>query len=403
MLTESVLDTLVQRMVSPSATDTKGGVEGDNSQMPTPPQTPITPPPLCLLSPSTSSESRETEPLEGIQQLSQDAEVPSTVVSLSTSFHPAADHCGGLAPDLVLLSADSVFFYVHSAVISSASSNNLCGLLTSTNLRSPQASDQGTTTPDGGIELVMLPDQSQVLNIMLHFIYNISPAHHSPPFHVISQAVDRLNGAYGVEVNRVIQGSILEITSPHPSTVQAYNQPNNSPLFTFLESHAPLYPIELYALAASIDCYPLAQTASLYLHGLDICPTDDKESSSGKLRLAPEMARKIGGLYLMRLAGVHKRRLEVLRTAVCIAPEGHLIDRPFGDQCSVEDQASLKRAWALAAAYIVCTAGPGISAHEIEGVFRPLAQHIACSRCRGALDKRLELMKTEWAMAPRTI
>lgn len=52
-----------------------------------------------------------------------------------------------------------------------------------------------------------------------------------------------------------------------------------------------------------------------------ICPTEDEESVSGKLRLAPEMARKIGGLYLMRLAGVHKRRLEVLRATVCVAPE----------------------------------------------------------------------------------
>lgn len=387
--------------------------------------TPVTPPPLCLLSPSTSSENGETTSLERIQRPSKDAEPSGAVVSLSTSFHPSAGHCGDLAPDLVLLSSDSVFFYVHSSVIRSASNNNLCGFLTSNSSKNPQAADQPTMKcPDGamssdeGIELVMLPDQSQVLNIMLHFIYNISPAHHSPPFHIISQAVERLHDAYGVDVHRVMQGSALGLSSPHSNNVQSYNQPHESSLFTFLAAHAPLYPIEVYALAASIDLYSLAQNASLYLHELDICPIDGEDCAGGKLRLTPEMARKMGGVYLMRLIGMHKRRLEALRTAVCTAPEGHLIDRPSEDPCSAEDQASLKRAWALAAAYIVCTAGPGayphdcsfrdkdlrlligVSAQTIDGTFRPFAQHVACSRCRQALDKRLESMNREWRVAP---
>ncbi|KDQ26066.1 hypothetical protein PLEOSDRAFT_1046286, partial [Pleurotus ostreatus PC15] len=293
------------------------------------------------------------------------------IVSLSTSFQPSARHCGDLVPDLVLLSADSVFFYVHSSVIRSASNNNLCGFLTENSVQGPQGTDQG-------IELVVLPDQSEVLNVMLHFIYNISPAHHSPPFDVLSQAVDRLHNAYGVDT---------------------FNYAHDPSFLALLTAHAPLHPIEVYALAASIDLYPLTQTASLYLHGLDLCPTD-AEDAIGGLRLIPEMGQKMGGVYLMRLIAMHKRRLEALRTAVCTAPEGHMLDHPSEDQCSTEDQASLKRAWALAAAYLVCTAGPGVSAQAIDGTFRPLAKHVSCSRCREALDQRLESINREWGMAP---
>lgn len=280
-------------------------------------------------------------------------------MSLSTSFHPAAGHCGDLEPDLVLLSADSVFFYVHSSVLCSASNNNLCGFLPWNSLKSPLITEQGATDPDAQIEFIMLPDQSQVLNIMLHFIYKISPAHHSPPFHILSQAVDRLHNVYGVDVNRGMQGSALALSSPRLDNVLSVIHPHEPSLFALLTANAPLYPVEVYALAASIDFYPLTKTASLYLHGLDLCPTDDGEPIGGKLQLIPEMGRKMGGVYLMRLIGMHKRRLEALRTIVCTAPEGHLVDRVSEDRCSAADQASLKRAWALAAAYIVCTAGPG--------------------------------------------
>lgn len=312
---------------------------------------PLTPLSLCLLSPFPSSEGGQTAPSQRFQQHLPNAEAPGTTVSLSTSFHPSARHCGDLAPDLVLLSADSVFFYVHSSVIHSASNNNLCGFLTGNNVQGPLGTDQG-------IELVMLPDQSEVLNIMLHFIYNISPAHHSPPFDILSQAVDRLHNAYGVDVNHAMRDSATTISRPRINNDQSFNYAHDPSLLALLTAHAPLHPIEVYALAASIDLYPLTQTASLYLHGLDLCPTD-AEDAIGGLRLIPEMGQKMGGVYLMRLIGMHKRRLEALRTAVCTAPEGHLLDHPSEDQCSTEDQASLKRAWALAAAYIVCTAGPG--------------------------------------------
>ncbi|KDQ25463.1 hypothetical protein PLEOSDRAFT_1057751 [Pleurotus ostreatus PC15] len=385
--TESELEAIFQHILSPASMDTSYNQrEGSASEIPTPPYTPLTSPSICMVPPSESNEHDLLASSEHTQRPSKEIEAPGAFVSLSTSFHPAARNCGDLEPDLVLLSADSVFFYVHSSVLRSASNNNLCGFLPWNN---PRETERGAT--DAEIEFVMLPDQSQVLNIMLHFIYDISPAHHSPPFHILSQAVDRLHNVYGVDVNHGMQGSALALSSPRPS------------LFALLTANAPLYPVEVYALAASIDFYPLTKTASLYLHGLDLCPTDDGEPIGGRLGLVPEMGRKMGGMYLMRLVGMHKRRLEALRKIVCTAPEGHLIDRASEDRCSAEDQASLKRAWALAAAYIICTAGPGVSAQTIDGTFRPLVRHVTCSRCRQAMHKRLESMDREWGMAPRTI
>ncbi|KAF9496314.1 hypothetical protein BDN71DRAFT_1374257, partial [Pleurotus eryngii] len=159
------------------------------------------------------------------------------VVSLSTSCHPLANHCGNLPPDLVSLSSNSVFFYVHSSVICSTSNNIMCSFLTSNSPKNPQAADQATIQyPDG------------MLNIMLHFINNISPAHNSP----LLQAV---------EPSRCIRCG---------NNVQSYNQHHESSLATFLAAHAPLYPIEVYALAAPINLHSLTQSASLYLHELDL-------------------------------------------------------------------------------------------------------------------------------------
>ncbi|KAF9487969.1 hypothetical protein BDN71DRAFT_547316 [Pleurotus eryngii] len=107
-----------------------------------------------------------------------------------------------------------------------------------------------------------------------------------------------------------MQGSASRLSSPHSDNVQSYNQHHDSSLATFLAAHAPLYPIEVYALAASIDLHSLGQSAFLYPHERDLCPTDDEDCVAGKLRLTQEMVRKMGAL--------------TRRTAVCTAPE----DRP---------------------------------------------------------------------------
>lgn len=162
------------------------------------------------------------------------AEEPSnddTVVSVSTTFYPGAQH-DTQPPDFALLSSDSVFFYVHSHILANASENRFRSLLP---LPKPK-NDEGI--------VLELSETSTVLNVILHTIYDMSCAHYSPTFETLTTAVRRLP-LYGVRPKTRISPS--------------------RPLYSLLLSQAPLYPLELYTLAAQFDLYELAVPTSSHL------------------------------------------------------------------------------------------------------------------------------------------
>lgn len=60
-------------------------------------------------------------------------------------------------------------------------------------------------------------------------------------------------------------------------------------MYTLLMAHAPLCPLDLYALAASYDLYDLAVAASSHLLSMTLAMLTD------------EMAERIGPIYVKRL------------------------------------------------------------------------------------------------------
>ena len=239
-----------------------------------------------------------------------------TLVSVSTTFYPGAQH-QSLPPDAILLSSDSVFFYVHTNLLLSVSENAFDALLPAPRPVSP---DQDP--------IVDVPETSTVLNIILHAVYSLSCAHYSPSFGHLCSAVRRLP-IYGIRP--------IDHTSPI------------SPLFSLLLSHAPLFPLELYALAASFDLYDLAVATSSHLLSLPL------------FSLTDEMADAIGPIYLKRLFFLHFGRSDALRRVLLPPPNPHT---PTAS-CDFSDQKKLTRAWALASAYLAWDARPGTS-------FKPL-------------------------------
>ena len=87
-------------------------------------------------------------------------------------------------------------------------------------------------------------ESSEVLDIILHTIYNMSCTHMSPAFQSILTAARSLPH-YGFASHTFI--------SP------------TKPLFNLITSYAPLQPLDVYCLAASQDLYELAETTSSYL------------------------------------------------------------------------------------------------------------------------------------------
>ena len=209
------------------------------------------------------------------------------------------------------MTTDYVFFYVHSHLLLAASENRFRQLLLSSQPLS-----------DAQDPIIHVPEHSTVLNIVLHTVYDMSCVHYSPSFAAVVTAVNRLP-VYGIPPQKRILPSM--------------------PLFSLLLSHAPLYPLEVYALAASHDLYDLAVSASSHLLSFPLASLTD------------EMAQQIGPIYLKRLFFLHFGRSDALKRVLLPPPHQH---QPT-TFCDLSEQKKLTRAWALASAYLAWDARPG--------------------------------------------
>ncbi|KAI6119980.1 hypothetical protein EDD16DRAFT_730703 [Pisolithus croceorrhizus] len=278
-----------------------------------------------------------------------------TPVFVSTTFFPSAQ-LQTVPPDVVLLSSDSVFFYVHQHVLLAASDNNFNSLLPP----SPR------TEPGPAGLVIPLSESSAELNIVLHAVYNMSCAHYSPSFDYLVSALAVMN-AYGISVKKHVARS--------------------TPLYNLLLFHAPLYPLELYTLAASYDLYDLAVPASSHLLSFSLASLTD------------EMADRIGPRYLRRLFFLHFGRSDALRRLLLPPPHPH----PPTVTCDFTDQKKLTRAWALASAYFAWDARPDLSTSSMESALAPLAEEVSCEQCKLVLRERLKTLIVQWSVVKRTI
>jgi len=278
----------------------------------------------------------------------------TTLVSVSTTFHPGAQ-LNELAPDTVLLASDGVFFYVHSTVLVAASSNQFNHLL---------PPDPSPTKGQDAIHSV--PEHSTVLNVILHIIYDMSCAHYSPPFATLVTAINHLP-TYGISPKLIVV----------PST----------PIYALLLSHAPLFPLELYTMAASFDLYDLAVATSSHLLSFPLASLTD------------EMAERIGAVYLKRLFFLHFGRSDALKRVLLPPPHPHA-PTPW---CDYNEQKKLTRAWALASAYLAWDARPDLSTSTMESALRPLSEHLTCEQCQQGLRDRIKNLVVQWSVVKRTI
>ncbi|KAM6495933.1 hypothetical protein JOM56_008639 [Amanita muscaria] len=283
-----------------------------------------------------------------------DHDETNNLVSVSTTFYPGSQH-DSMPPDIILLSSDNVFFYVHSAVLLGASENAFNSLLAS---HSPAT--------EGQEPVITVPETSATLNIILHVIYDMSCAHYSPSYPLLVTSVDRLP-VYGVNPKSRITPS--------------------APLYALLLSHAPLFPLDLYALAAAHDLYNLAVATSSHLLSFPLASLSD------------EMAVRMGPIYLKRLFFLHFGRSDALKRVLLPPPHPH----PATPWCDFTEQKKLTRAWALASAYLAWDARPDLSTSTMESALRPLTDHLTCEQCQHVLQERIKNLVVQWSVVKRTI
>lgn len=194
--------------------------------------------------------------------------------------------------------------------------------------------------------VIHVPESSPILNVILHVLYDMSCSHYSPSLETLITAVDRL-AFYGV--------------NPKSHIVA------NTPLYTSLLSQAPLFPLDVYTLAAKYDLHDLAVSTSPHLLSLQLYTITD------------EMAEAIGPKYLRKLFFLHIGRSDALKRVS--QTSSNMYARPFDifvqlllqpphphaptPLCDFTDQKTLTRAWALASAYLAWDARPGVPCYNL--------------------------------------
>jgi hypothetical protein len=288
-------------------------------------------------------------------------------VACSTTFYPGLIN-DTFPPDIVLLSSDYVFFYVHSHILHRASGNNFNALL-----------EAPLTRRSNDLEsMIAVPDESTILNIILHTIYGFSCAHFSPSFSSIVSTINALK-SYGVQLTTYIGSS--------------------TPLYSLLLSHAKFYPLDVYALASQHKLDYLAVATSPNLLSLPLASITD------------EMAEQIGAVYLRRLFILHLGRIDTLRRLLLSPPNPHVLL----PTCGQKERKVVTRAWALASAYLVWNARPGrcpmiqsckpkayqhisdLSTNTIESVLNPLADGLPCDLCKSTLKDAVQKLVARWS------
>jgi len=277
------------------------------------------------------------------------------MISVSTSFFPGAE-LDDSPTDLIIISSDSVFFYVHTHKILAASTNGFNSLLP---LKEPDR-------PEGAGNILPLHIDSVILNILLHAIHNMSVVHYAPSPEAVIAAVESLE-KYGL-------------------SVRTYLTPA-SPLSTLFLGTAPRAPIEFYATAGAYDLNHLAIPISSFLLSYSLASLTD------------ELVAKMGPLYLKRLVFLSLGRIEALKRLLLPPPQPH---EPTAN-CDFAEQKKLTRAWALASAYLAWDARPDLSTQAIEIALRPLGDYLACDQCNQLLRERINNLVALWSIVKRTV
>ena len=203
---------------------------------------------------------------------------------------------------------DSVLFYINSDELASASSTAFRAQI---------------SKPSHLDEVVDIPDNSDVLSIILCVLYDVPCEGPSPSFNDLEKAIDRM-AAYGV----IPKAHILPSTHIH----------------ALLLSCASEEPLMLYTLAAHYVLDDLAASASAHLLSLSL------------YNITGDISMRMGPIYLKRLTNLHMQRTELLKRLLIQPPDTH---RPIRT-CGYAEQKKVLGKWMMVAASLSWLAGPGM-------------------------------------------
>lgn len=233
-------------------------------------------------------------------------------ISHRFSFNASLDP---LTPNIILASCDDVYFVVHRHRLIAATSNGFAGLLSS--------ADPHTDPADSSITFV-LPEPGEVLNVLLHSLYDLLCDPYAPSLNCLERSLQAMQ-KYG----------FLPLQQFLTRGRQLYN--------TFL-NHAPIRPLETYSLSAAYDLEDLTVDSSAYTLHLKL-----------HISLTPPLVQQMGSSYLNMLYKLHNIRMDILK-GLLNQPIFPHVAKPH---CSAGERKVVDRAYRLACAQVFYDATPG--------------------------------------------
>ncbi|KAF8302598.1 hypothetical protein DL93DRAFT_2145375 [Clavulina sp. PMI_390] len=272
--------------------------------------------------------------------------------------------------DVVLTTVpESIHFYVHSHLLLKRSSNAFASLITPRSADTSAPMSASGSGAGGGSPRIFihLHEKAEVLNLLLHAVYNLNPARYVPSLEALSYLPGALLN-YGL--------SLDDHLSPDSEFTRLYL------------NHAREQPVDVYALAAAYGLEYIAQKASRPSLTTPLTSVTD------------EQVTMMGSVYLRRLVHLHHNRLEALKNILLTLPAWHARSNPVA--CN-DTEANVLRAWALVTAYLAWEARPDMSTVELAQVLAPLLDSVSCSVCKNNLQERISSVLYSWSQVRDTI
>lgn len=218
----------------------------------------------------------------------------------------------GRHPDIGLRSSNGIVFYTHRNRLSMISNNAFNDLL---NTHDADAS--------GAVVIIALPENSDVIDALIHVIYNHPFEEVKPTLETLLATIPVLK-TYGIPLEHFVV----------PAT----------PLYDQIIAETPKNPMEVYMTAGGNKLEALAIAASGHLLSFKLSEVTDEQSE------------RMGVRYLRRLIRLHFSRIDQLRRIVGMIPvprAEHLAE------CAVARERQVEFGWARGAADLAWELRPG--------------------------------------------
>ena len=282
---------------------------------------------------------------------------------MSTTFYPREDH----PSDLIIITADNVFFSVHKRILLSKSQNSFGGLLHHEDAQSftgPLALSRPKPCFDHSLAV---SESSEVFNLVLHAFYDFDPTSYKPTLDHIAGMLNILP-QYGLPVAHIVT--------------------HGKPMYNLILGVALTSPLDVYALVAQ---HRLEQLAVEVSHHLISTPLHN---------LTDEHCLSMGPVYLRRLMFLHLGRTERLKRLLRDPPAGH---RPTMQCDAIDQKRKLAMVWKEGVSELCWEASASTPVSLFHAVLSPIVDKLSCEECKTSTREKIRKLIVDWTMVKTTI